>query len=876
MTTTTPEYFGTDGADTVTRNGIAPGNLWVHYYGKAGDDKITWSNGQVIGGAGNDTIIRAADDQSGVFAAYWDSPAGIYVDLQAGYALDGWGSRDTLVNIRFVSASGNNDTIYGSSQDDGFNIGWGQDYVDGRDGFDTVRMDGVASDWNIRVSVDGRSIFITNKQDPTTRSSELHNIESLGFYNQTEVLNVADLIDSSQKGPQTLVASPEQRWNSGQDLGSAVTLTYSFANTVPSYGYGSGGTSVRSWTASEQAAVRTLLATLSSQTQLTFTEVADSASTYGQIRFGINVQSGTAAYSYSPDSSAGELAGDIWLSSTTALGLGAGGSGMPALMREIGHALGLQTPLTSTYTGPLPILIDAENDSHYTVMSAASVSGVLPREGFGVYDLSALRYLYGTRAAGTGDTSYRFTDANGKTQKLIVDDLGVNSFDASNLSIGANLDLREGKQSSIGRDAQDGAAVENVAIGFGTVIVNATGTRFDDVITGNARDNVLSGFGGNNIIDGGAGTDSAVYRGKFADYAVSISSYSGKLIVAATNGSDGSDTLSNIETLRFSDLSLHVSAIGADQTDLKLDSAAHGNLALGNDADNTISGSGGGNVIDGASGTDTADYAGKLADFSVTANSAGTVSVSARAGGAADTLLNIERVKFSDDTLAITILAPDQLTSDQSGSTQGTLVLGNDLANLLTGTRFDDILDGGAGRDLVSFSGARAHFSVTRTADGFTVKDQTGAEGNDSLLHIERIKFGDTGYALDYDGIAGQAYRIYQAAFNRTPDSGGLGFWISQMDKGLSVTVVAGGFVDSNEFKALFGSNPSNAQIVDKFYQNVLHRAGEAGGVAFYNHVLDSGAATVAEVLASFSESPENQAALVGVIGNGFAYTPFG
>jgi hypothetical protein len=33
--------------------------------------------------------------------------------------------------------------------------------------------------------------------------------------------------------------------------------------------------------------------------------------------------------------------------------------------------------------------------------------------------------------------------------------------------------------------------------------------------------------------------------------------------------------------------------------------------------------------------------------------------------------------------------------------------------------------------------------------------------------------------ALDVDGAAGQAYRLYQAAFDRAPDKNGLGYWIN-------------------------------------------------------------------------------------------------
>lgn len=124
--------------------------------------------------------------------------------------------------------------------------------------------------------------------------------------------------------------------------------------------------------------------------------------------------------------------------------------------------------------------------------------------------------------------------------------------------------------------------------------------------------------------------------------------------------------------------------------------------------------------------------------------------------------------------------------------------------------------------------------------------------------------------------MGGQAYRLYQAAFNRAPDNAGLGYWISVMDQGASLRDVSAGFTASTEFKTIYGASPTNAQIIDKLYQNILHRAGEAAGVAYWLEVLDKQQDTVAGVLANFSEGTENQAALAGLIGNGFAYTPYG
>ena len=171
-------------------------------------------------------------------------------------------------------------------------------------------------------------------------------------------------------------------------------------------------------------------------------------------------------------------------------------------------------------------------------------------------------------------------------------------------------------------------------------------------------------------------------------------------------------------------------------------------------------------------------------------------------------------------------------------------------------------------------SDARAACTVTQAAGGWSVSSPT--EGMDTLVGIERLKFSDATVALDINGTPGQAYRVYQAAFDRTPDLAGLGFWIHAMDNGASLRQVAEGFVDSPEFKAVYGANPSSAQIVGKMYTNVLHRTGEPAGLAYWIDVLDSHRGTAADVLAGFSDSPENQAGLLGVMSHGFAYTPYG
>jgi hypothetical protein len=187
----------------------------------------------------------------------------------------------------------------------------------------------------------------------------------------------------------------------------------------------------------------------------------------------------------------------------------------------------------------------------------------------------------------------------------------------------------------------------------------------------------------------------------------------------------------------------------------------------------------------------------------------------------------------------------------------------------------DNAIDGGAGLDAVAYNGKAANYTITASGGTFHVVDRTGADGSDVLVNVERLKFADAAIALDVNGSGGQAYRLYQAAFNRTPDAAGLGFQMWTMDSaGVSLNQVAQGFIDSAEFKTTYG-NLSNTDFVTQLYANVLHRAPDAGGLKYHVDLLDAGTISRAEDLVIFSESQENQAALIGAIGNGFVYIPY-
>jgi Ca2+-binding RTX toxin-like protein len=193
---------------------------------------------------------------------------------------------------------------------------------------------------------------------------------------------------------------------------------------------------------------------------------------------------------------------------------------------------------------------------------------------------------------------------------------------------------------------------------------------------------------------------------------------------------------------------------------------------------------------------------------------------------------------------------------------------GNDV---LIGGAGNDILDGGSGTDTAVYLGNKSSYVVTKVATGYTVSGSS--DGSDALTNVERLQFYDKMIALDTAGNAGQAYRLYQAAFARTPDNDGLKYWISKVDAGVDLKTIAAAFQDSAEFKGKYGANPTSDQLITAMYANVLKRAPDQAGNDYWKAQLSTGAVTKDSLLVNFSESNENQVNVIGVIQNGIELT---
>jgi len=303
---------------------------------------------------------------------------------------------------------------------------------------------------------------------------------------------------------------------------AAVMLTYSFMSALPIYvSQTRDSNNFSAMTNQQKMAIREILTALSSQFNITFTEVLDTPLSYGQLRFGNNAQAATVGYAYYPDKSLGDTAGDLYinklLGASQTIDVVPGTNAYSTLIHEIGHTLGLKHPGNYNATVPDsrnndgPYLNGVEDSELFSVMSYTAQSQGLERINLAPYDDAALAYIYGARPVNTGDDIYTFTEASGHFMQTIYDDNGTDTLDASRLSTAVTLNLKNaapGTLSSVGLTPNGLEAENNLSLGLNTIIENAIGGSGNDKLVGNSSNNSLSGNDGDDTLIGQMGTDS--------------------------------------------------------------------------------------------------------------------------------------------------------------------------------------------------------------------------------------------------------------------------------------------------------------------------------------------------------------------------------
>jgi Ca2+-binding RTX toxin-like protein len=318
-------------------------------------------------------------------------------------------------------------------------------------------------------------------------------------------------------------------------------------------------------------------------------------------------------------------------------------------------------------------------------------------------------------------------------------------------------------------------------------IENLTGSGFNDNLTGNTANNVLDGGAGSDFLNGATGADTMLGGDGTDSYCVD---HAGDL-VSESNGSlatGGNDVV-------YSYLAAYTLTANVERLRLMLAGASNG---TGNALDNTLYAGDGNNVLDGAAGNDTVSYA--FASAGVTLNLATAGAQATGGSGfrhadqhrepdrqrlqrqphrqhrqqrarrrrrsdflngatGADTMLGGDGtdsycvdhagdlVSESNGSLAsggndivYSYLAAYTLTANVerlrlmlAGASNGT---GNGLDNMLYAGDGNNVLDGAAGNDTVSYAFATAGVTVNLATAG---AQATGGSASDTLISIENL-----------------------------------------------------------------------------------------------------------------------------------------
>lgn len=164
-------------------------------------------------------------------------------------------------------------------------------------------------------------------------------------------------------------------------------------------------------------------------------------------------------------------------------------------------------------------------------------------------------------------------------------------------------------------------------------------------------------------------------------------------------------------------------------------------------------------------------------------------------------------------------------------------------------------IDGGAGgkRDIVQLKGDADDYTVT-VDNGHAVVTHNGTDKVTDITKIQYVQL-DNGKALIFANDSQQAAvtTLYETAFGRTADAAGLQFWFDRAAEGVSLDDIAKAFTQTSEFSGTSGQLDSSS-FVQALYMQTFGRNADDDGLAYWVAALESGGATRAQLVRSFSD----------------------
>ena len=412
-----------------------------------------------------------------------------------------------------------------------------------------------------------------NKQTYDNSNQTIETIEKSGKW------YIDSLLNNSLGKPKKWVSDPDLTLE--YSVNNSTVISYSFpglGTTTPLYSYEDdrGEISAIPFSSAQADDIRQAFKEISKFVNITFVEIEEDGSSAGTIRLAMNTitdeagnyREGIAATADPPSEE--PRGGDVFFnkqftSGNFSTGLvqnsETGVGDVTVLYHEIFHALGMEHPVDNKET----LFQESKNSREYTVMADefSSENGAdfnLNGNNYKVastpmvYDIAPLQYLYGANMShNASDTTYSYKPDTPFIE-AIWDAGGTDTLDFSNFSKANTISLVDGEYSTIGFDV-DWSMTDNLGIAFDAIIEDAIGGSGDDTIKGNDSSNSIEGGPGTDVIDGGKGNDTAVYKGLSSEFIIKNND-DGTISVedlAISELNEGSDSLTNIEYMKFSD-----------------------------------------------------------------------------------------------------------------------------------------------------------------------------------------------------------------------------------------------------------------------------------------------------------------------------------
>lgn len=264
-------------------------------------------------------------------------------------------------------------------------------------------------------------------------------------------------------------------------------------------------------------------------------------------------------------------------------------------------------------------------------------------------------------------------------------------------------------------------------------------------------------------------------------------------------------------------------------------------------------------TLQGQSGAAPAAFAALAADIAVTADANAEIGLVVTTGNGNDVItVNGDQNTYIDggdgnDTIVTgngnnTVIAGAGNNNVKTGSGNDTVVL--------SGVNHTDIVDTGAGYDVVQLDGSRADYQFA-TNSNFNVT-LTGSQ-TASISNAEFLTFveGDTveTVALAHSETEASALRLYQGILGRDADLQGAKDFVGAVNGGTSLTDIANLFLNSSEVKDVV-----NATDINDLYQALLGRDADEQGASDWAGLLANGG-SLSDIAAAIAVSQEAIAA---------------